>query len=132
MSPGQKAECHDVVSMAELAGAFYDQGNSCVRSILLATGNPGEELLAAAAGFSCGIGKSGCLCGAITGGVMVLGLNGQGKRSAELVSAFKEVFQTSCCRSLSRDFIWMSEEHQANCRRLTVGAAAMVEAMLQE
>ncbi|WP_245547365.1 C-GCAxxG-C-C family protein [Halobacteroides halobius] len=33
------------------------------------------EMVKLASGFSIGIGKSKCLCGAVSGGVMALGLN---------------------------------------------------------
>ncbi len=118
-------------SLAEIAGRLFDQGYSCIRSVLQATGGSNNhELLAATAGFSCGIGKSGCLCGAITGGVMALGLNWRADRAADLMAAFKAVFQTTCCRGLSKNYTWMSEEHQANCRKITMMTAGLVEAML--
>lgn len=121
-----------VESSAELAGEFYDRGFSCARSVLQAsTGSTHPELLAAVAGFGCGIGKSGCLCGAVTGGVMALGLKGRGKQSGELVAVFKEAFQTTCCRGLSRGYPWMSKEHRANCRKITVEATRMVEVLLR-
>ena len=121
------------MSAERIAGELFDKGHSCTRSVLQATGgSSNQELLAATAGFSCGIGKSGCLCGAITGGVMALGLNWRADRSADLMAAFKEVFQTTCCRGLSKNFTWLSEEHQTNCRKITVTTAGLVEHLLQE
>ena len=119
------------MSAAKIAGELFDEGHSCTRAVLQASGDSSnQELLAATAGFSCGIGKSGCLCGAITGGVMALGLNCRADRSADLIAAFKEAFQTSCCRGLSKNYAWMSEKHQANCRNITVTTAGMVEKLL--
>jgi C_GCAxxG_C_C family probable redox protein len=119
------------MSAAETAGKLFDQGYSCTRSVLQATvGSTSHELLSATAGFSCGIGKSGCLCGAITGGVMALGLKWRADYSADLMTTFKEAFQTTCCRGLSKSYAWMSEEHQANCRKITVATAGMVEELL--
>jgi len=121
------------MSAAKIAGELFDKGHSCTRAVLQASGgSTNHELLAATAGFSCGIGKSGCLCGAITGGVMALGLNWRADRSADLIAAFKETFQTSCCRGLSKSYEWMSEEHQINCRKITVTAAGMVEKLLYD
>ena len=121
-----------VESAAELAGELFDRGYSCVQSVLQAsTGSTNPELLAAVTGFSCGIGKSGCLCGAVTGGVMSLGVKGCGKQSGKLVAVFKDAFQTSCCRGLSKDYRWMSKEHQANGRKITVEANRMVEVILR-
>ncbi len=119
------------MSAEKSAGEFFDEGHSCTRAVLQATGgSTNQELLAATAGFSCGIGKSGCLCGAITGGIMALGLKWRADRSADLMSAFKETFQTTCCRGLSKSYEWMSEEHQVNCRKITVTTAGMVEKLL--
>lgn len=121
------------MSTAKIAGELFDEGLSCTRSVLQATGGSiNQEVLAATAGFSCGIGKSGCLCGAITGGVMALGLNWRADRSADLIAAFKEAFETTCCRGLSKSYEWMSEEHQRNCRKLTVATAGMVEKLLYD
>ena len=120
-----------MTSVKEIAGELFDKGHSCTRSVLQATaGSSNQELLAATAGFSCGIGKSGCLCGAITGGIMALGLKWRADRSADLMSAFKEAFQTTCCRGLSKSYAWGSEEHQANCRKITVTTAGLVEELL--
>lgn len=132
MSAAQAAAVVKISGAEELAGEFFDRGNSCTRSVLLATGHASEELLAAAAGFGGGIGKSGCLCGAISGGVMALGLHGHGSRSAELVTAFKERFKTTCCRGLSKGFTWMSAEHRANCRTITTTTTGIVEQLLQQ
>ena len=121
------------MSAEKKAGELFDMGHSCTRSVLQVTGGSNsQELLAATAGFSCGIGKSGCLCGAITGGVMALGLNWRADRAADLMAAFKEAFQTTCCRGLSKNFTWMSKEHQANCRKITVTTAGLVDGLLQD
>ena len=115
-------------SVKEIAGELFDEGHSWTRAVLEATsGSRNQELLSATAGFSCGIGKSGCLCGAITGGVMALGLKWRADRCTELMSAFKEAFQTTCCRGLSKNYVWGSAEHQANCRKITVATAGLVE-----
>ena len=117
---------------AAKAGALYDGGYNCTQSVLQAsTGRSDPELLAMAEAFGGGIGASGCLCGAVTGGVMALGLKGQGARSGELVAAFREEFRTTCCRGLSKDYRWLSREHKANCRRITVATAGMVAKLLK-
>jgi C_GCAxxG_C_C family probable redox protein len=118
---------------AEKAGALFDGGYNCAQAVLEATtGRSDPELLAMAEAFGSGIGESGCLCGAVTGGVMALGLMGKGESNGELVAAFRNEFRTTCCRGLSKEYRWMSREHLANCRRLTVGAADMVEKLLKK
>lgn len=111
---------------------LFDGGYNCAQAVLQATtGRNDPELLAMAKAFGGGIGQSGCLCGAVTGGVMALGLLGKDNRNGELVAAFRQEFRTTCCRALSKDYQWLSREHKANCRHLTVTAAALVEKLLQ-
>lgn len=118
---------------AAKAGVLFDGGYNCAQAVLQATtGRSDPELLAMAEAFGGGIGDSGCLCGAVTGGVMALGLSGHPERSGKLVEAFRREFRTTCCRSLSKDYVWLSDSHLANCRRLTVAAAAMVNDLLEE
>ena len=113
------------------AGEHFDGGDCCTLAVLKATlGSLSPELQAAASGFHSGIGKNGCLCGAVTVGVMALGIKGCGNQSGELVKAFKDIFGTTCCSGLSRGLEWMSEEHQANCRRVTIATAGMVQGLL--
>ena len=128
----QKAAA-STVDCAEKAGALFDGGYNCAQAVLQATtGRDDPELLAMAEPFGGGIGKSGCLCGAVTGGVMALGLMGQGKNNAELVAAFRREFGTTCCRALSKDYRWLSREHKGNCRKLTVTAAGIVARLLHD
>ena len=113
---------------ADKAGALFDGGYNCAQAVLQATtGRNDSELLVMADAFGGGIGESGCLCGAVTGGVMALALLGDGGRNGELVQAFRREFGTTCCRGLSKSYRWLSPEHKANCRRLTVRAAELVE-----
>jgi C_GCAxxG_C_C family probable redox protein len=115
------------------AGALFDGGYNCAQAVLQATtGRCDPEFLAMAEAFGAGIGESGCLCGAVSGGVMALGLNGRSGRSGELVAAFRDTFRTTCCRGLSKDYQWLSRNHLANCRHITTTTAAMVEKLLQE
>jgi C_GCAxxG_C_C family probable redox protein len=118
---------------AEKAGVLFDGGYNCAQAVLQATtGRSDPELLAMAEAFGGGIGESGCLCGAVTGGIMALGLAGHPERGGQLVAGFREQFRTTCCRGLSKDYQWLSREHLANCRRLTVAAAVMVEELLDD
>jgi C_GCAxxG_C_C family probable redox protein len=121
-----------LANCADQAGVLFDGGYNCAQAVLQATtGRSDAELLAMAEAFGGGIGRSGCLCGAVTGGVMALGLLGQGDRNGELVADFRREFGTTCCRGLSKDYPWLSREHKANCRRLTVRAAELVTRLTQ-
>lgn len=126
-SPGS-----DGPDAASRAGELFDQGLNCAQAVLQATtGRDEPELLAMAEGFAGGIGNRGCLCGAVAGGVMALGLQGKGDRAGRLVEEFQANHRTTCCRSLSKDHTWLSREHLANCRRLTIATAAQVENLLR-
>jgi C_GCAxxG_C_C family probable redox protein len=116
---------------AAQAGALFDRGYNCTQSVLQATIRRNDpDLNALSEGFGGGIGETGCLCGAIIGGVMALGLAGKADRAGQLMANFKETYRSTCCRSLSREYRWLSKEHLANCREITIMTAAMVEELL--
>ncbi|MBW2452806.1 MAG: C_GCAxxG_C_C family protein [Deltaproteobacteria bacterium] len=118
---------------AAKAGDLFDRGFNCSQAVFQATtGRSDPELIAMAEGFGGGIGDSGCLCGAISGGVMALGFAGKAKHSGELIAAFKDTYQTTCCRGLSKDYSWLSKDHLANCRKVTVTTARLVEQLLSK
>jgi C_GCAxxG_C_C family probable redox protein len=128
---GADAEQFD--DSAAKAGELFDRGYNCSQAVLQATtGRDDSDLLAMTEGFGGGIGDTGCLCGAIAGGVMALGLAGKADQSKELMTAFKEEFRTTCCRGLSREHKWLSKEHLANCRQITTTTAQIVEKLLKE
>jgi len=114
------------------AGMLYASGLNCAQAVLQATtGNDDAALMEMAKAFGGGIGGSKCLCGAVSGGVMALGLSGKGDKAAKLVAAFKERNRATCCVALTRGFDWKSCEHLANCRRITEETAEMVEHLLR-
>ncbi len=116
----------------EVAGRLFDVGGNCAQAVLQATTGLDEpRLLAMAEPFAGGIGGSRCLCGAVTGGVMALGLEGQGEKSGELVAAFQERNRITCCKLLSAPYRWLSPEHQDHCRRLTVETAELTAELLR-
>lgn len=119
-------------SVGEKAGRLFASGYNCAQSVLMATTDIDDPaLLEMADAFGGGIGDTQCLCGAITGGVMALGLKGKGKKAAALVEAFKARNKVTCCKVLSRSYTWNSKEHLANCRRITEETAADVEKLLR-
>src|SRR5512133_497572 len=116
-------------SAGERAGRLFDAGLNCAQAVLQATagGSGDNKLLAIAEAFGGGVGGSKCLCGAATGGVMALCLNGRAKRAGKLMAAFRERHKVTCCKGLSAGYRWKSPEHLANCRRITVATAELVE-----
>ncbi len=119
-------------SVAERAGRLFDSGMNCAQAVLQATtGSEDRQLMQMADAFGGGVGSSKCLCGAVSGGVMALGLKGKAKKSARLMQEFREKNRVACCVALSRPYKWLSREHRANCRRITVETAETVEKLLR-
>lgn len=117
----------------ERAGRLFDSGLNCAQAVLQATaGSSNQQLLTITEAFGGGVGGSKCLCGAVTGGVMALGLSGKGKRAGKLVAMFRERNKVTCCKALSAPYHWKSPEHLANCRRITVEAAEMTDTLLRQ
>lgn len=90
-----------------------------------------EDVIKMASGFPVGMGGMGCTCGALTGGVMVIGLvygRSQGKDpkvnkamelSAKLYQIFCERHKVSCCKVLTRGMEKGSPEHMQQCIAFT-------------
>lgn len=86
-----------------------------------------EDVIKMASGFPVGMGGMGCTCGALTGGVMAIGLvygRSQGKDpkvnkamelSAKLYQIFCERHKVSCCKVLTRGMEKGSPEHMEQC-----------------
>lgn len=132
--------------LAELAGAragnlFSAHGLSCSEAVLLVmdTGFGGglgpATALGLGSGFSGGVGGAGCLCGALSGAVIGLGLYlGAGrwdkhdkKEFRQLVAGLHDRFRTrsgsTCCRELVADFRGKRSERKHFCGDLTAWAA---------
>lgn len=90
-----------------------------------------EDVIKMASGFPVGMGGMGCTCGALTGGVMAIGLvygRSQGKDpkvnkamelSAKLYQIFCERHKASCCKVLTRGMEKGSPEHMEQCIAFT-------------
>lgn len=122
----------------------------CADAILLAFnevldgGLTEQQVVGLASGMSIGQGESGCLCGAVGGGAMVLGLflagEGGAYRNSALARAgvrklherFKAVNGSTCCRVLTRKVNHDSVLHFDQCARFTGDAARMVASILFE
>lgn len=127
------------------AAEHFLNGNSCSESIILgATDNGlcGEELLPLATGFSGGIG-SGCLCGAVSGSIMVIGsLYGKGNKygnppiarqlAKRFMDNFKEIHKATCCRVLSRGTEPGTPERKQHCSSFVEFAYNNLETILNE
>lgn len=90
-----------------------------------------DEMIAMASGFPIGIGRSKCVCGAVSGGIMCLGYffgRTKGKdpkvnKTLELANELQESFKTNhkvlCCKVLTKGMDMASGEHKAQCISFT-------------
>lgn len=90
-----------------------------------------EEMIAMASGFPIGVGKSKCMCGAISGGVMCLGYffgrtsGGDTKiqntltLANELQESFRKKHGVLCCHVHTRGMDMASGEHKSQCISFT-------------
>jgi C_GCAxxG_C_C family probable redox protein len=131
---------------ARAENLFRSKQFMCAEAVLLAVSKglgrdiPEETAIALAAPFSDGLGGSGCTCGALSGGVMSVGLclgggqvRGPRERSRrvakELHGRFLEEFKSACCRVLTRDVRKSPRRHFDQCAAIT-GATARISARL--
>lgn len=90
-----------------------------------------EEMIAMASGFPVGIGRSKCVCGAVSGAVLCLGyffgrtkggdpkVNKTLELANELQASFKENHKVLCCKVLTHGMDMGSGEHKAQCISFT-------------
>jgi len=98
-----------------------------------------EELIAAASGFPVGVGRSKCMCGAVSGGVLSLGYlfgrtgpssptDPKSVRTLELANELQQAFRDShrvlCCSVQTKGMDMASGEHKAQCVAFTGEMAA--------
>ncbi len=99
------------------------------------------ETVRLASGFPVGMGMAGCSCGALTGGIMALGLKygrrepGQDNavalsKAKALHDWFHKEFGSTCCKVLIRKFEFGSPEHMEQCIRITGTVTEQVLRML--
>jgi C_GCAxxG_C_C family probable redox protein len=138
------------------AAEHFREGYNCTQSVLMA----GQEALGleipsdiikATAGFSGGIGYSGCVCGALTGAVMLIGLARQGlggglgqsetdarrnrrvaKESAQFYRWFEKEFSSPCCRIIRQGRPFSNKEVEKRCTEVTAQTARKVVDILRE
>jgi len=126
--------------IANHAKTLYTTGFSCSESIVCAIRDEMKldlprEIIAMASGFSAGM-SSGCACGALTGGVMALGiffgkseLGHDSTRVRELSNELYEYFRNTTnkesvyCRTLTSGLDMSLGEHKSQCAEY-VGAVA--------
>lgn len=132
-----------IINAKKKAEEMYRSGEFlCSEAILLVAneflGKPmPNKIVKLASGFPVGMGMAGCVCGALSGGIMALGLKygrtkakaktpGMFEASRELHDRFKSRRGHTCCRVLIRHLQMGSPEHIEQCTVITGEVAADV------
>ncbi|MDD5142752.1 C-GCAxxG-C-C family (seleno)protein [Methanoregula sp.] len=141
----------DPAEVRKIAEEYYRSGQfycseAIVKSIndSFGLGYP-ESVIRLASGFPIGIGGSGCSCGAVTGGVMALGMVFGRDRAGdpridrclglcrELHALFVRQHGCLCCRTLTHGMVLKSPEHMQQCVAFTGEVAeAVAKIILRE
>jgi C_GCAxxG_C_C family probable redox protein len=128
----------DLQRMREKAESYYLAGDfHCSETVLkvilenFKTELP-EDIVSLATGFPHGVGGSGCICGALAGGTMALGIffgrsaakeDDKAKKAMELSNELSDIFKknhkVACCRVLIKKVTYGSPEHRQQCARFT-------------
>lgn len=129
------------IDVKQLSGQYFKEGYNCAEAILRAFREKlsldlSDEAIKMASGFGSGIGEAGCLCGALSSSVMVLGiLQGRSDKSQskkpiystveEFHHLFSEKFGSSCCHVLN-PHPYETRAHLLNCLKLTGNTASLL------
>lgn len=129
----------NIKSFCELADENFKNGFSCSESIVKAGVDLGvcdESLIGVSTSFSGGM-SSGCLCGAIAGSQMLIGvMHGKGKtnlareKASDFIKEFTKAYKATCCRILTKGIEFGSVERKANCAKLVNTCAEILEKLL--
>ncbi len=136
-----------VLEARSRAGNKFKDGLNCTESIVHAINEMLENPLNSAAlrmatGFGGGVGHAGCMCGALTGSVMILGLfkgradPGQAREpvydlAQDFHNRFLNEYGATCCRALNLHK-FDSPDHLRRCLKLTGGTAKLLMEFIQE
>jgi len=146
--------CHTGFMTYDLVKALSQQAESlfmsremyCAEAILCALneglggGLPRERARGLAMGFGEGLGKAGCICGALSGAVLAVSwfLSGSlppkevREASRQLHDRFKLAHGSSCCRVLTKPVKAEPAKHFSKCSGLTRSGAELAARMILE
>lgn len=124
---------------------YFLDGNSCSESVIswaIEQGLCDKELLSVSTAFSGGIG-SGCICGAVSGSLLVIGhLFGKNNTygnppiarqlAKEFMDKFKEQHKVTCCRALSKGTEPGTIERKQHCSSFVEFCSNNLESLLKE
>ena len=125
-----------------LSTQYFKEGYSCSEAIAKATvtlGLANEDLVSIATSFSGGM-SSRCVCGAVAGAQLVIGLlHGKNKDNSARVLAknfyerFTQKHKVACCKVLSSGFEdFHSQERKTHCVNMVYDASEILCEILKE
>ena len=121
---------------------FLNEGYSCSESFARAAvelGLANEEIISIATSFSGGMG-SGCLCGAVAGAQMIIGLlHGKTKDNTartlakEFYQIFTQKHKITCCKVLTKAFDdFHSKERKEHCANMVYDCAVILDEIIEK
>ena len=121
---------------------FLNEGYSCSESFARAAYEMGladENIISIATSFSGGMG-SGCLCGAVAGAQMIIGLlHGKTKDNTarilakEFYQKFTQLHKVTCCKVLTKNFDdFHSKERKEHCANMVYDSAKILDEILEK
>lgn len=129
------------------AGNYYKSGFNCAEAIFLTfreylAPEIDPEMVKLVTGLGEGVGRSGCMCGALSGSIIALDmLKGRTDAHAnqalthefskEFHDRFKKQFGSTCCRVLNKQ-PFETRERIINCLKITGKTAMMLMEYLLE
>ena len=150
-----RAKSIDLTKVQDAAAESYRKGFFCCEAVMETIIEQFEldvpyELIRMASGMAIGVGKSGCICGALNGGVLAIGMifgrsEQKGPKdpnvvkcmnmTAELHDWFREnnTKKVACCRVLTKEFDMSQGQHKSQCIYYTgICAAKTAEILARE
>lgn len=126
----------------EIAPKYFKEGYSCSEAIAKAAVEMGmvdESFVSIATSFSGGM-SSRCLCGAVAGAQMVLGLlhgknqdNTARTLAKEFYERFIQIHKVTCCKVLTKDFEdFHSPERRDHCVNMVYDCSKILDEMIDE
>jgi len=146
----QKPEALVGLIKAKARNLFLTRQLQCAQAVLcslnegLRGGLRRDVAARLASGLAEGLGGGGCLCGAVSGGVLALGLfmgkdgrtllnaSGSSFSTALLHREFAERFGSACCKVLSKKVKHDGKAHFDQCAELTGAAAEIASRIILE
>jgi len=133
---------------SESAGNYHNQGFNCAESIFLAlrcfaASDLTEDMVRLTTPFGGGLGRSGCICGALSGAVMIIGAS-KGrvspdiprKESYELANEyhdrFKIKFGATCCRVLVKNEFSSTGQREICYKIITESAGLLMSFLIEK